>query len=229
VSVFAISDLHLSLSSDKPMDVFYGWENYVERIEKNWRNLVKDTDTVILPGDISWAMKLEDTENDFSFIENLPGKKYFLKGNHDYWWSTAAKMNTFIQEKGFKTLGFIHNSCITIDNLVCCGTRGWLYDQHKMTADDEKILNREVGRLETSLKWADPGLEKVVFLHYPPVYGQFVCTPIIEVLHKYGVKRCYYGHIHGKSAHLAICGQREEITFTLVSCDFNGFRPVLIG
>ena len=100
MSVFAISDLHLSLSSDKPMDVFYGWENYVERIEKNWQNLVKDTDTVILPGDISWAMKLEDTVTDFSFIENLPGKKYFLKGNHDYWWSTAAKMNTFKSQKG---------------------------------------------------------------------------------------------------------------------------------
>lgn len=230
MALFAISDLHLSLSADKPMDIFRGWENYVERLEKNWRAVITDADTVILPGDLSWAMKLEDALEDFSFVDKLPGQKYLLKGNHDLWWTTAKKMTEFFSQNGLNTLHFLHNNCVTAENVHLCGTRGWLYDEDKYTENDAKILNREAMRLRASLQSApDDGKERVVFLHYPPVYGNTRCEPILAVLREFGVKRCYYGHIHGSGAALAINEMRENIRFRLVSCDFNDFSPVLVG
>lgn len=152
MALYAIADLHLSLGTDKPMDVFRGWENYVERLEKNWRALVTEEDTVVIAGDISWGMRLEETGKDFAFIESLPGKKLLLKGNHDYWWSTRNKIETFFAQKGFKTMQLVFNSAERVGDITVCGTRGWLYNAE--TAEDKKIVARENGRLIASLNAA---------------------------------------------------------------------------
>jgi predicted phosphohydrolase len=226
MALYAISDLHLSLSSDKPMDVFPGWENYQQRLEKGWKENVRENDTVVLPGDLSWAMELKASDADFSFIDSLPGKKIILKGNHDYWWSTRKKMEQFFCEKGYASLTILHNSCVSVGNVCVCGTRGWFYEEDDA---DRKVLLREAGRLDTSLALAKKtGLEAVAFLHYPPVYGDYVCGEIMDVLVKYGVKRCYYGHLHGRAAKNAFEGVREGISFRLVSADRVGFVPILI-
>lgn len=227
MSVFAIADLHLSLGTDKPMDVFNGWNNYVERLEKKWRAIVKPTDTVVIAGDISWAMKLEEAEKDFTFINSLPGKKILLKGNHDYWWVTRKKIEDFFRLKNFDTLQILFNSAITADGFAICGSRGWFYDAGEA---DLKVINREAGRLERSIEMAlQLDGEPIAFLHYPPVYADFECNEIMDVLIKHKIKRCYYGHIHGSNAgKKAITGDYKGIKFTLVSCDYTEFCPVLI-
>lgn len=227
MAVFAIADLHLSLSTDKPMDVFNGWNNYVERLEKKWRAIVKNTDTVVIAGDISWAMKLEETENDFKFLNSLPGKKILLKGNHDYWWVTKKKIDEFFKIKELDTMQILFNSAVRADEIAVCGSRGWFYDAGET---DIKVINREAGRLERSIEAAEQlGGEPVAFLHYPPVYGDFECNEIMDVLIKHKIKRCYYGHIHGSGAgKKAITGEYKGIKFTLVSCDYTEFCPVLI-
>ena len=131
------------------MDVFEGWQDYVQKLEKNWRAVVSEEDTVVIAGDISWAMRLEETEKDFAFIHSLPGKKWLLKGNHDYWWSTRKKIDAFLAEKGFDSIGVIHNSAVLADGMALCGTRGWLYNAE--SDEDVKIVNREVGRLNASI------------------------------------------------------------------------------
>lgn len=227
MSLFAIADLHLSLGSDKPMDVFEGWGGYIEKIEKNWRGLVGDDDTVVIPGDVSWALKLEELLPDARFLQNLPGRKLIVKGNHDYWWSTVKKMNEFFKGNGFDTIGVIHNNAVTVGNVCVCGTRGWFFDQSDSA--DAKILAREVGRLEASLAAAEQtGLEPVAFLHFPPVYGDYECPEIIAALQKYGVRRCYYGHLHGRASQRAFTGEYKGIVFRLVSCDSIGFSPVIV-
>lgn len=228
MSLFAIADLHLSLGADKPMDVFPGWEDYVARLEKNWRAIVKESDTVVLAGDISWAMKLEDTDKDFSFIQSLPGKKLILKGNHDYWWTTRKKMDAYLANAGLDTLSIVHNSAVPVENMAVCGTRGWFYDAQ--TEEDVKIVNREVGRLNASIDQAEGlGLEPIVFLHYPPVYADYECREIMDVLINRNIKRCYYGHIHGgQAARKAVTGEYKGIKLHLVSCDYTGFVPLLI-
>ena len=174
MSVFVIADLHLSLDGKKPMDVFPGWNDYVSRLEKNWRAIVSPEDTVVIAGDVSWAMKLEDGERDFAFLHALPGKKLLLKGNHDYWWSTRKKIETFFLERGFSSLSLVHNNAVPVDDIAVCGTRGWLYNA--ATPEDVKIVNREVGRLTASLNEAEAlGLRPVVFLHYPPLYDGQRC------------------------------------------------------
>ena len=179
MALFTIGDLHLSFGCDKPMDVFPGWKDYTARLEQNWRAVVSDQDTVVIAGDISWAMKLEETEADFSFLESLPGKKWLLKGNHDYWWTTRKKMEAYFKEKGFSSLGILFNSAETVGDVSICGTRGWFYDAESDA--DKKILNREVGRLNTSIALAKAtGKEPVVFLHYPPVYGGMECQEILQ-------------------------------------------------
>ncbi|MBQ5754481.1 MAG: metallophosphoesterase, partial [Oscillospiraceae bacterium] len=143
MALFVIGDTHLSLGEeDKPMDVFNGWEGYLPKLERNWRTLIKPEDTVLLAGDISWAMSLEDTKADFAFLQSLPGQKYIIKGNHDYWWTTLNKMNRFLEENGFDTLHILHNSSVEVDGVSLCGTRGWLNEVQQ--PEDEKILNREV-------------------------------------------------------------------------------------
>lgn len=230
MSLFVLADLHLSLGADKPMDVFPGWQGYVQKLEEHWSTLVKPSDTVVVAGDISWAMKLEDTTADFAFLHRLPGIKLVLKGNHDYWWSTKSKIDAFLAENGFTSIQILHNDAFLAEGKALCGTRGWLYNSE--TEEDQKIVRREVGRLKASLAAARnkaPEAERIVFLHYPPVYGNMVCSEILEVLVQEQVKTCYFGHIHGNQASKrAIRGQYQGIKMHLISCDYVNFTPVLI-
>lgn len=233
MSIFAIGDLHLSLGGAKPMDIFPGWEGYLPKLEKNWRSLVKPQDTVVLAGDTSWAMRLEDTERDFAFIQSLPGQKLISKGNHDYWWTTANKMNRYLAEKGFDTLHILHNNAYLVEDKLICGTRGWLFDIGE--PQDEKVMNREVGRLNASLDAADAiagGLpkqpERLVFLHYPPVWPTAQSEGIVNTLQQRGIKRCYYGHLHGNSLRFAVQGEQEGIRYKLISADGLQFCPYKI-
>jgi len=230
MSIYAIADLHLSLSTgeSKTMEVFRGWENYVKRIEENWVKTVSDADTVVVAGDLSWAMKLEKAYKDFLFLENLPGRKILIKGNHDYWWSSKNKINQFFKEKDFSSIYIIHNSAEAAENYVICGTRGWFLESKEN--EDIKILNREVGRLERSIELGkQTGLEPIVFLHYPPVYENFECEEILNVLLENNIKRCYYGHLHGKiSGKKAKIGEYKGINFRLISSDQINFTPILV-
>ena len=226
MALFTIADLHLSLSSDKAMDVFPGWENYVERIERNWCATVGPEDTVVLPGDLSWEMKLDAAVADFAFLDALPGRKLIFKGNHDLWWASMTKMNAFLTAHGFTTLRFLNNDAALVEGQVVCGTRGWLIEE---SGTDSKLINREAMRLEASLKaGSELGSDPVVFLHYPPITRDFRCEELIAVLHRYGVRRVYYGHIHGTSAVAAFQGQADGITYTLVSADRVNFTPVRV-
>ncbi|WP_444640500.1 metallophosphoesterase [Caproiciproducens sp. R1] len=226
MSLFAIADLHLSLGCDKPMDVFEGWRDYTVRLEKNWRAVVGEDDTVVVAGDISWAMKLEETVKDFEFIHSLPGRKLFLKGNHDYWWATKKKIDDFLKVHGLDSISIIHNNAVAVGDIAVCGTRGWLYNSE--TAEDIKIVNREAGRLNTSINEAERmGIKPVVFLHYPPVYDGAECKEILDVLKSHGITECYFGHIHGnQAARRAITGVYDGIKMHLISCDYLKFIPV---
>lgn len=228
MSLFVIADLHLSFGANKPMNIFRGWDNYEERLEKNWRSLVTDEDTVVIPGDISWAMKLNECYEDFKFIHNLPGKKLLLKGNHDYWWDTRRKIENYLRENGFDSIEIVFNSAKAVGEYAVCGTRGWFYDAE--ADSDKKVLNREVGRLRTSITEAlKTGLEPVVFLHYPPAYGDQRCDDILNVLKEYNIKKCYYGHLHGSNvAKKAVTGEFEGINFKLISSDYVKFVPILV-
>jgi len=224
MALFTISDLHLSLSTDKPMTVFRGWENYTDRIKSNWRRLVKEEDTVVLPGDFSWGLKLSETLEDFKFLEALPGKKILLKGNHDLWWSTVKKVNEFFAENEINSVELLFNNAFKIENRVICGTRGWFYDQ----SEDDKIRKREVGRLLLSFEAAEKlGGEKLVFLHYPPVYGDYVSNDIISVLKEFNIKTVYHGHIHGSGFNNVVT-EYDGIKFKLISADCIDFTPFLI-
>lgn len=228
MALFVMGDLHLSLSSDKSMDIFGGWENYVERIKDNWNREVSPEDTVVVPGDISWAMSLKEAEADFRFIHELPGRKIILKGNHDYWWTTAAKMNNFLAENGFDSIFILHNNHYAYENYGICGTRGWINDDTEPA--DAKVLAREANRLEASISSAESaGLEPLVFLHYPPLYGNEYNPDLLEVMYRHNIKRCWYGHIHGRKGHQnAVNGERDGIVFQLVSADYVQFCPVKI-
>ena len=225
MSIFAISDLHLSFGTDKPMDIFKGWNNHIQRLTANWKRLVKPEDTVILPGDFSWALKMQDSLPDFKFLENLPGKKLLLKGNHDLWWSTAKKLREFWTENNINSVDIIFNNCAVVEDYAIAGTRGWFYDD----TGSKKVLAREAGRLEASLKSAfDTGYPLLVFLHYPPVYADYVCNEILDVLKKYNVTKVYYGHIHGLGANNVV-KRYEGIDFQLISCDCIEFTPFFIA
>ena len=224
-SLYAIADLHLSLGTDKPMDVFGGWKDYVPRLETNWNRLVKPEDTVVLPGDISWAMKLENAVEDFAFLDRLPGNKIILKGNHDYWWTTVAKMNAFCAAQGFATLRFLNNNCYFFDDAAICGTRSWMFDVGE--PHDAKVMNRELCRLRASLESAGDA-EKLVFLHYPPLYPAGTADEVVALLHEYGVRDCWYGHLHGPSLRGAVQGEVDGIRYRLISADAVGFCPVFV-
>ena len=226
MALFVLGDTHLSLGGAKPMDVFPGWNGYVEKLEANWRKLVKPEDTVVLAGDISWSMRLADTRKDFAFLNGLPGRKLIMKGNHDYWWSTANKMNEFFRAEGFDTLRLLHNNSYTVDGYALCGTRGWLFDADE--PHDEKVMNREIGRLRLSLQAAEPGKERLVFLHYPPVYTGADAPEIVAVLKEYGIRRCFYAHLHGKAIRFAVQGEVDGIRYKLVSADGLQFCPYKI-
>ena len=226
MSLFTIGDLHLSLGTDKPMDIFRGWQDYLVRLEKHWRAVVEPNDTVVVPGDISWAMKLKDTVADFSFLNDLPGKKILLKGNHDLWWETMKKMNGFLEQNEFSRLHFLFNNAYDVGSYALCGSRGWFFEED---GEDQKVLLREVGRLRMSLEEGKKiGKEPIVFLHYPPIYQDTKCKEILEVLKEYGVRRCYYGHLHGPSICSVVSGEVDGITYRLVSGDSLEFCPHLI-
>ncbi|MCR5665132.1 MAG: metallophosphoesterase [Oscillospiraceae bacterium] len=227
MALFAIGDLHLSQSGDKPMDVFGDkWENHAEKLLRGF-SCVGEDDVTVLCGDLSWGMSLEEAREDFLFIERLPGKKLILKGNHDYWWSTAAKARRFFEENGIRSVDVLHNNCFFYGEKAICGTRGWFFEEETGSAHDRKIMLREVGRLETSLKAAGDR-EKLVFLHYPPVYQNYECPEILRLLRDYGAERCVYGHIHGKGCRLAFNGRLGGTQFSLVSADAVDFTPLRI-
>ena len=227
MSLFAIADTHLSLGTDKPMDIFGGWQDYVQRLETNWRKLVTDNDTVVIAGDISWAMKLEDALEDFRFLDSLPGQKLIFKGNHDYWWSTMKKMETWLSDNGLDSIKILHNSSVKVGSYAVCGSRGWFFDAEN--DPDNKILLREAGRVRRSIESAkETGAEPIVFLHYPPLTTAMVCNEIVDVLREENIKRCYYGHLHGGSLRNAFVGERHGIKFGVISADFLKFCPKLI-
>jgi predicted phosphohydrolase len=218
------------------MEVFGSrWQNYMQRIEKNWRALVRPEDTVVIAGDVSWAMTLEQTVSDFAFLDALPGQKLLGKGNHDFWWTTAAKMNRHFAEHGFSSLRILYNNAYRVDERIVCGTRGWFIDPSLQrtvgTVDYQKIVNRELIRLAMSLDAASALRENdeeiLPFLHFPPIWGDFRCDEFISLQQQYGIKRCYFGHIHGAQAapaHVDAGG----IRFILTSADHLGFFPLPI-
>lgn len=228
MSVYAIGDTHLSFSVDKPMDIFKGWDDYAQRIENNWQHLITNDDTVIINGDVSWAMGLEQAEKDLAFLNKLNGRKIISKGNHDYWWNTITKMETFCKEKGFDSIHFLHNNAYKVGEIAIAGTRGWFFDAESENVD--KVMARECARLKRSIEEAQKlGGEVVVFLHYPPVSVSKVCEPIMNVLKEYKIARCYYGHLHGGAINGAINDVYDGIKFQLVSADYLGFCPLFIN
>lgn len=227
MALYAIGDLHLSLGTDKPMDVFGGkWEGYVEKLRQGL-SCIGQEDTTVLLGDVSWGLDLNSALEDFRFISAIPGRKIILKGNHDYWWSTAAKFNKFCQEQGFENLHVLNNNCFFYGDVAICGTRGWFFEEDKQGTHDEKVFRRELGRLETSLKAAGEK-EKFCFLHYPPRYRGYTCPEIIELLSRYNVQKCYYGHLHSDSHKLALEGSLEGVEYRLVAADFVDFSPIRV-
>ncbi len=225
MSLYAIGDLHLSLDGKKPMDKFGPvWENHAEKLKEGFGK-VQEGDLTVLCGDLSWGMSLEGAKDDFAFIHRLPGKKLLLKGNHDFWWSTAAKAYRFFEENGFDSLNILHNNAWIYGDFALCGTRGWFYEEESGTDHDRKMMLRELLRLEASLQ-AGGDREKIVFLHYPPVFQNYHCDEILELLQKYQVKRCYYGHIHGRGCPLAFNGWFGCTEFRLVSADHLRFEPI---
>ncbi len=228
MSLFAIGDLHLSLNGDKPMDVFGGrWQDYTNKIKKGFEAVVSENDVTVLCGDLTWGMDLDGAKEDFLFIDALPGKKIILKGNHDYWWSTASAAKKFFAENDISTIDILHNNFFEYGDAAICGTRGWFYEEEKGGEHDRKILARECLRLEASLKAAGDR-EKYVFLHYPPKYLGYECPEILKLLKDYDVKMCCFGHIHSKGCASAFCGELNGTAFKLVSADYLDFVPAKI-
>ena len=227
MSLYAIADTHLSFGTDKPMDSFEGWQDYTSRLEKNWNKLVEEDDDVVIAGDISWAMRLTDTRKDFAFLQQLPGQKLIMKGNHDYWWTTASKFYRFCEENGFQNMYVLHNNCYFYNEYALCGTRGWFFEEERSGQHDEKVFHRELCRLEASLQAAGDR-PKLCFLHYPPRYRGYECPEILKLLRRYGVRACYYGHLHGASHKLAIEGLWDGVDFRLLAADYLNFRPAKI-
>ena len=234
MSIFVIGDLHLSFNQNKPMDIFgTNWIDHEEKIKQDWIRKVKENDLVIIPGDFSWETYLENTELDFSFLNNLPGKKLLLKGNHDYWWTTLTNMKKFLKEKNFTNIDFLYNNSYEYEDKIICGTRGWSIVDHEA---DKKLINRELIRLELSLK---SGIEQygtqkeiIVFMHYPPITKSTIISNqeryFLNLMKKYNVKRCYYAHLHGASINEAIEGNIEGVEFKLVSADGLDFKLLQI-
>ena len=221
MSLFAIADTHLSFGTDKPMDVFSGWQDYEKRLEKNWNAVVTERDTVVIAGDISWGME------DFRFLNKLNGTKIITKGNHDYWWSTKSKTEKFLKENGIESIKILFNNAYKVDNVAVCGTRGWFFDCSK--DEDQKVLAREVGRLKTSIAEAKKlGGEVIAFLHYPPISLTETCHEIYDTLVEEQIRNCYYGHLHGNSVNWAFRGESDGVNFDLISADYLSFCPKLI-
>lgn len=224
MALYAIGDLHLCLGAPKPMDVFGGaWVGYMEKLREGM-GVIGPEDTTVLLGDLSWALDLQAARADFAWINEIPGRKIILKGNHDYWWSTAAKFQKFCLENQFSNMNILNNNFYEYEGYAICGTRGWYYEEKRSTEHDEKVFRRELIRLEASLKAAGE-LPKLVFLHYPPRSKGYECPEILELLSRYEVRRCYYGHLHGPSHRLALEGTWDGVEYALLAADFINFRP----
>ena len=227
MALYAIGDLHLCLGAPKPMDVFGGaWVGYMEKLRQGM-SVIGPEDTTVLMGDLSWALDLPGAQEDFAWLQEIPGEKIILKGNHDYWWSTQAKFEKFCQEQGFTQLHLLNNNCFFYEDVAICGTRGWFFEEERSGAHDEKVFRRELIRLEASLKAAGDR-EKLVFLHYPPRYKGYTCQEILDLLEKYGVRQCFYGHLHGASHKLAMEGLWDGVYYRLLSADYLNFRPYMV-
>ena len=222
MKIFAISDLHLSFGTNKPMDIFGdNWIGHTEKIKQDWLKKVKEDDVVLLPGDFSWAMHLEDTKQDFAFLNDLPGKKILLKGNHDYWWITLKRMRTFLEQYKYENIDFLYNNSYCFKKYIIAGTRGWSSLDCK---ENLKMLNRELIRLELSIK---DGIQKygedkpiIVCMHYPPA------EEFHDIMKKYPVKMIVYGHLHGPSQKDVKEGMIDGICYKMVSCDYTNFKLI---
>lgn len=227
MALYAIGDLHLCLGAPKPMDVFGGkWVGYMDKLREGL-SCITENDTTVLCGDLSWALGLDQAQADFAWIDQIPGRKIILKGNHDYWWSTANKFYKFCEANGFSNQFMLNNNCYEYEDWAICGTRGWFFEEEKSGQHDTKVFKRELIRLEASLKAAGEK-PKLVFLHYPPRYRGYECREILELLEKYEVRRCFYGHLHGDSHKLAMEGLWNGTEFRLVAADYVNFRPVTV-
>ena len=233
MALYVLADLHLSQTADKPMDVFGAkWENHTEKILNNWQSTVLPEDTVVIPGDVSWGMNFCSSAEDLRFVHALNGKKIIAKGNHDFWWQTMRKLTAFTEKNGLDTVSFLHNNAYYEQGFIICGTRGWALSETPSTAD-KQIITREAGRLRLSLECGEklkeehPEAETLVFLHYPPAYGELVCAPIAAVLEEYGVKRCYYGHLHNIKAE-SLASRIGGARLYCVSADVINFKPMRI-
>jgi uncharacterized protein len=232
MGIYAISDLHLALGVEKPMDVFGGrWENYMDKLKENWNKTVSVDDYVIVPGDISWATYLEQAYEDFKFIDALPGIKIISKGNHDYWWTTLSKLEKFINDNGIGSVHFLHNSSYIINRTAICGTRGWLCPgADSFSSEDEKIYQRELIRFELSLKSLKKGsYDRIIAaFHYPPLNKDDRMSEFVKKMTRHGVETCIYGHLHGEAQNKAVMGKFMDIDFRLVSADYLNFTPVFL-
>ena len=236
MSLFVIGDLHLAFNENKPMNIFGdNWQNHEEKIKQDWNQKVTEEDTVILVGDFSWSMHLEDTKKDFEYLSSLPGKKILLKGNHDYWWTTVKSMKDFLKENNFTNIDFLHNNFFEIEDKIICGTRGWALNLEE-TENSKKIIKRECERLKLSI---NDGIKKygnnkeiIVFMHYPPIINTNILknesTPFIDIMKDFNIRKCYYGHLHGESIKEAVEGNVYGIDLKLVSADGVNFKLVKI-
>lgn len=234
MSIYTIGDLHLSFKENKPMDIFGdNWENHEEKIKEYWIKKVKEEDLVVLTGDFSWAMYLNRTDEDFKYLNQLPGKKLLLKGNHDYWWTTLKSMRNFLEENNFENIDFIYNNSYEYEEVIIIGTRGWSLTDD---SEDKKMIKREALRLELSIQDAlnkyGNNREIIAFMHYPPINKTNIdkneTNEFIRIMQKYNIKQCYYGHLHGNSIEEAIEGQHFGIEFKLVSADGLDFKLLKI-
>ena len=220
------------------MEVFgKSWADYMLRIENNWRHLITDEDTVVIPGDVSWALSLEESESDMKFLDSLPGKKIIGKGNHDFWWSTMRKHEAFFEKNGITTISFLFNNAHESEEYIISGTRGWYNDEDAANAPDnadfEKLTNRENLRLRASLEAAkklkegSPEKEIIVFIHFPPFWNGKASDGLIELLKEYGIRRVYFGHIHGNYT-VPPSFVYEEIEMNIISADYLKFIPQVV-
>ncbi len=224
MALHVIGDLHLSFNAQKPMDIFGGaWVGYVEKLKCGIMKIAPQ-DTTVLLGDLSWSLGLDEAKEDFTWINQIPGKKIIVKGNHDYWWNTATKFYKFCDENNFSDLHILNNNSYRYDDWAICGTRGWFFEEDRSGEHDEKVFKRELLRLEASLQSAEEQ-RKLVFLHYPPIYKGYTCEEILQLFEKYQVQYCFYGHLHGASHGLAIEGLWRGVDYKLVSADRLNFIP----
>ena len=226
MALYAIGDLHLSFGVNKPMDIFGGaWNGYVQKLTEGLK-VIGPEDTTVLLGDLTWGIDMQQAKQDFAFINAIPGRKLIIKGNHDYWWTTAAKFYKFCEENGFSDMFILNNNAYEYEEIALCGTRGWFFEEDAAEGShNDKIFKRELIRLETSLKAAGDK-QKICFLHYPPRYRGYECPEILALLKKYEVRQCCYGHLHAESHKLAIEGPYDGVEFRLCAADFINFSPI---